>query len=84
MGQSETLSHLAPFVDKSRQNYRKEVREEFKSLLDSGVMNDMPDDNTINRIAEGRLKKEITKGVQTMQYQINTLMTSNGRLVLPL
>ena len=79
MGQSETLSHLAPFVDISRQNYRKEVTDEFNSLLDAGEINEMPSDEVINNIAEKRLKKEIRAGVQTIQYQISTLMTTNGR-----
>lgn len=78
-GQSETLSHLAPFVDISRQNYRKEVEDEFNSLLDSGEINEVPSEKVINNIAEKRLKKEIRAGVQTIQYQISTLMTTNGQ-----
>ena len=72
-GQSITLSHLAPFVDVSRQKFRSEVKEEFKAI---GIE---LDDEKINALAEERLKKEITKGVQTIQYQINTLMTTNGQ-----
>ena len=72
-GQSITLSHLAPFVDVSRQKFRKEVKEEFETI---GLE---LDDEKINALAEERLKKEITKGVQTIQYQINTLMTTNGQ-----
>lgn len=72
-GQSITLSHLAPFVDVSRQKFRKEVRAEFEAV---GI--DL-DDEKINSLAEDRLKKEITKGVQTIQYQVVTLMTTNGQ-----
>lgn len=78
-GQSESLSHLAPFVDVSRQRLRKEVREEYESLVISSVLDTMPTEDIINKIAERRLKDEIKRGVQTMQYQINTLMTSNGQ-----
>ena len=72
-GQSITLSHLAPFVDVSRQKFRKEVKEEFKAI---GIE---LDEEKINALAEERLKKEITKGVQTIQYQVVTLMTTNGQ-----
>lgn len=72
-GQSITLSHLAPFVDVSRQKFRSEVKEEFKAI---GIE---LDDEKINALAEERLKKEISKGVQTIQYQVVTLMTTNGQ-----
>lgn len=72
-GQSITLSHLAPFVDVSRQKFRKEVKEEFETI---GLE---LDDEKINALSEERLKKEITKGVQTIQYQVVTLMTTNGQ-----
>ena len=72
-GQSITLSHLAPFIDVSRQKFRKEVKEEFETI---GLE---LDDEKINALAEERLKKEITKGVQTIQYQVVTLMTTNGQ-----
>lgn len=78
-GQSETLSHLAPFVDVSRQKLRSEIREEFETLLKDNVIEKMPNDDVINNLAEKRLKDEIKRGVQTIQYQINTLMTSNGQ-----
>lgn len=78
-GQSESLSHLAPFVDVSRQRLRKEVQEEYESLVTSRVLDIMPKEDAINKVAERRLKDEIKRGVQTMQYQINTLMTSNGQ-----
>ncbi len=70
-GQSISLTHLAPFVDISRQKIRAEVAEE---LADVAVMED-----TINRIAEKRLREEIKKGIQTIQYQVVTLLTTNGQ-----
>ena len=72
-GQSITLSHLAPFVDISRQKLIKEVRAEFE---DNRVE---VSEEKIKRIAERRLKKEIEQGVQTIQYQVTTLMTTNGQ-----
>lgn len=72
-GQSITLSHLAPFVDISRQKARKEVRQEF---IESGIE---VNEDKINQIAELRVKNEINKGVQTIQYQVITLMTTNGQ-----
>ena len=72
-GQSITLSHLAPFVQISREKARREVREELDSL---GLPTD---ENTVNEIAEMRVQKEIEKGVQTIQYQVITLMTTNGQ-----
>lgn len=72
-GQTITLSHLAPFVDVSRQRLREEVRAEFAE-------NDISIDlEKINKIAEKRLKEEVRKGVQTIQYQILTLNSSNGQ-----
>lgn len=72
-GQSITLSHLVPFVDISRQKFRKEVRKEFE---DAGVA---ASDDQINEIAEMRVKSEIERGVQVIQYQVITLMTTNGQ-----
>ena len=72
-GQSISLSHLAPFVDVSRQKIRKEVREE---LEEAGIT---PDDETVNRIAEKRVRNEVRQGVQIIQYQVTTLMTTNGQ-----
>ena len=72
-GQSITLTHLAPFVDISRQKIKNEVLTEM-SLANSTV-----DEYNINEIVERRLKKEIEKGVQTIQYQVTTLMTTNGQ-----
>lgn len=72
-GQSITLSHLAPFVDVSRQKHRRQVAEEF-ALAKIEV-----DQEKINTVAEERVRKEIQTGVQTIQYQIITLMTTNGQ-----
>lgn len=72
-GQSFTLSHLAPFVDVSRQKIRKAVLEERELCGESA------DDEIVNRITERRLKEEIRSGIQTIQYQLITLMTCNGQ-----
>ena len=72
-GQSISLTHLAPFVDISRRKIRESAREEAASL---GVE---PDEETLSRIVEGRLREEIRRGVQTIQYQVVTLMTTNGQ-----
>lgn len=72
-GQSITLTHLAPFVDISRKKIEKEVLEELDAINLSGTIED------IETMVEMRLKKEIMRGVQTIQYQINTLNTSNGQ-----
>ncbi len=72
-GQSISLAHLAPFVNISREKIRRDVIEEL-ALLDCH-----PSDEKIAEIVETRLKKEITKGVQTIQYQVITLMTTNGQ-----
>ena len=72
-GQSISLSHLAPFVDVSRQKFRKTVREE---LTATGIE---PTEEMVNKIAEMRVKEEINRGVQMIQYQVITLMTTNGQ-----
>ena len=72
-GQSISLTHLAPFVDVSRKKIYSEVTEEFK---ESGL--DISEDK-IAEITEKRLLKEIARGVQTIQYQVVTLMTTNGQ-----
>ncbi len=72
-GQSISLTHLAPFVQVSRDKIRGEVEKEMELI---GF--DCPADQ-LNEIVEGRLKKEITKGVQTIEYQVITLMTTNGQ-----
>ncbi|TGY97247.1 anaerobic ribonucleoside-triphosphate reductase [Petralouisia muris] len=72
-GQSITLSHLAPFVDVSRRKLRKMVRREFQTAK-------LPlEDSKINEVAEMRVKEEIRRGVQMIQYQVITLMTTNGQ-----
>ncbi len=72
-GQSISLTHLAPFVDISRKKIRAYVEEELRSIS--------PDvsDEDISRITEERLREEIRSGVQTIQYQVVTLMTTNGQ-----
>ena len=72
-GQSFTLAHLAPFVDVSRQKFRRIVREEFEA---SGVN---ATEEQINKVGELRVLDEIKKGVQMIQYQVITLMTTNGQ-----
>lgn len=72
-GQSISLTHLAPFVQVSREKIYKEVLGEIKE------MNVQPSDDVINSIVEQRLRREIEKGVQTLQYQVVTLMTTNGQ-----
>ena len=78
-GQSITLSHLAPFVDVSRKKIEKEVYQEFYDMVQNNEIDKMPAKETINRIVEERLHKEIARGVQTIQYQVITLMTTNGQ-----
>lgn len=73
MGQSISLTHLVPFVDISRKKIRKEILEEIAA---TGI--DMSKEN-IDKIAEMRLKKEVEKGIQTIQYQVVTLLTTNGQ-----
>lgn len=77
-GQSVSVAHLAPFVNISREKIREEFIQELEhfEVFDDG---DVGTSLMIKRVVEERLKKEITRGVQTMQYQINTLMTSNGQ-----
>lgn len=72
-GQSITLSHLAPFVDVSRKKYLKMVREEYE---EAGLS---IEEDQIAKIAELRVKEEIKRGVQMIQYQVITLMTTNGQ-----
>ena len=72
-GQSISLTHLAPFVDVSRQKIRVTVENELRSI------NPDVSDEDINRITESRLLDEIKSGVQTIQYQVVTLMTTNGQ-----
>ena len=72
-GQSFTLAHLAPFVDISRQKIRKEVLAERRET------GEVMDEDIISKIVERRLKEEIKSGIQTIQYQLITLMTCNGQ-----
>ena len=72
-GQSISLTHLAPFVDVSRQKIRKQVLAEVEAL---GVD---PAEDKITEIVEKRLREEIRRGVQTIQYQVVTLLTTNGQ-----
>ena len=72
-GQSISLAHLAPFVDVSRQKYRRAVREEFAA---AGIE---ASEKTMDEVAEMRLRKEVEQGVQMIQYQVITLMTTNGQ-----
>lgn len=72
-GQSISLAHLAPFVEVSRKKIRGEVLEEIKAF---GCT---PSQEIINQVVENRLRKEVIKGVQTIQYQVITLMTTNGQ-----
>ena len=78
-GQSITLSHLAPFVDVSRKKITSEVHKEFYEMVQNNEIDKMPESETINQIVEERLHKEIARGVQTIQYQVVTLMTTNGQ-----
>ena len=72
-GQSISLTHLAPFVQVSREKIRKTVLKEFELLSIE------PSEEKISEIVEARLRDEIEKGVQTIQYQVVTLMTTNGQ-----
>ncbi len=72
-GQSFSLAHLAPFVDISRKKLREEVREEYVEL---GLKEE---NETLEKIVEKRLADEIKRGIQTIQYQLITLMTCNGQ-----
>lgn len=72
-GQSISLSHLAPFVQVSREKFRKQVKIELEA---TGIE---PTDEMIHKIAELRVKEEINRGVQMIQYQVITLMTTNGQ-----
>ena len=73
-GQSISLTHLAPFVEVSRQKIRKEVEAELKEACNGNV-----DDALLHKITEKRVRQEINRGVQILQYQVITLMTTNGQ-----
>ncbi len=72
-GQSMTLTHLAPFVDVTRQKILQEVKEEF---AEAGID---ASDEAVSKIVESRVREDIKRGVQTIQYQVVTLMTTNGQ-----
>ena len=72
-GQSISLSHLAPFVQVSREKFRKQVRKELET---AGIE---ATEEKVNQMAEMRVKEEINRGVQMIQYQVITLMTTNGQ-----
>lgn len=72
-GQSITLAHLAPFVDVSRQKFRRDTIKEFEEL---GIE---LSSSQLDEIVESQVRKEINKGIQTIQYQVVTLMTTNGQ-----
>ena len=75
MGQSFSFSHLAPFIDVSRQRITKEVTTDLQDSIESGAISK----EKVSEIVEKRLLKEIKSGVQTIQYQLLTLMTTNGQ-----
>ncbi|MBQ8783530.1 MAG: anaerobic ribonucleoside-triphosphate reductase [Clostridia bacterium] len=72
-GQSISLAHLAPFVQVSREKIRKDVLVEAQEFCGN------VDEETINKVVERRLREEVRKGVQTIQYQVVTLLTTNGQ-----
>ena len=72
-GQTISLAHLAPFVDVSRQKYKREIEDEFLAIGRYYTADE------INRMAEMRVRKEVQRGIQTIQYQIQTLLTTNGQ-----
>lgn len=74
-GQSISLAHLAPFVNISRKKIRKEVENDFSLVAATYI----DEEKLIDSIVEKRLQREITKGIQTIQYQLTTLMTTNGQ-----
>ena len=74
-GQTITLSHLAPFVDVSRRKIQQQVQDEFSLVSETYI----DENEVIKNIIEKRLKEEIKKGVQTIQYQVVTLLTTNGQ-----
>ena len=78
-GQTISLSHLAPFVDVSRKKIRENVLDELSSYRNDIDFDENGFNNMVESIVSKRLKKEIEHGVQTIQYQINTLQTTNGQ-----
>ena len=72
-GQTISLAHLAPFVDVSRQKYKSEIKDEFLAIGREYT------EDEVNRMAGMRVRKEVQRGIQTIQYQIQTLLTTNGQ-----
>ena len=72
-GQTISLAHLAPFVDVSRQKYKREIKDELLAIGREYT------EDEVNRMAEMRVRKEVQRGIQTIQYQIQTLLTTNGQ-----
>ena len=72
-GQTISLAHLAPFVDVSRQKYKSEIKDELLTIGREYT------EDEVNRMAEMRVRKEVQRGIQTIQYQIQTLLTTNGQ-----
>ena len=72
-GQTISLAHLAPFVDVSRQKYKSEIKDELLAIGREYT------EDEVNRMAEMRVRKEVQRGIQTIQYQIQTLLTTNGQ-----
>lgn len=80
-GQSISLAHLAPFVDISRQKYRKEVEAEIDNIIENNLHESswINKEEAINKIVDKRLRREVNAGIQTIQYQLVTIMTTNGQ-----
>ena len=79
-GQSVSLSHLAPFVDVSRKALKKKAYQDYFTVTGKDMLDLTPEDEQIvTDLAEKRVREEVKRGVQTIQYQINTLNTSNGQ-----
>lgn len=74
-GQSISLAHLAPFVNISREKIKEEVKKDFALVTETYI----DEESIINEIVERRLREEVRRGVQTIQYQLVTLMTTNGQ-----
>lgn len=74
-GQSISLAHLAPFVNISREKIKEEIKKDFALVTETYI----DEESIINEIVERRLREEVKRGVQTIQYQLVTLMTTNGQ-----
>jgi ribonucleoside-triphosphate reductase len=77
-GNSINLAHLAPFVDISRKKIRKEVLEELEDAVASELFVDQHSDEWVERVVDRRLRAEVADGIQTIQYQLITMSTTNG------